>query len=319
VFALSIALVAMLGVWGARRYVLVPAAIASLMAIPVGTLRANPDGRVIYETETPYQYAQVVQHEDGSRALELNEGQARHSLYRPGTVLTGDYWDEFLVLPFASADRAPRRIAILGNAAGTTARAYGRLHPNTAVDGVEIDGKLSEIGRRYFDMRGPRLNVITQDARPFLRRTRQSYDSIFVDAYRQPYIPFYLATREFFELVEGALRPGGSVIVNVGQPEGSHALERVLAATMRTSFTTVLRDRAQRTNTLLLASDSSASAARLRANAERVHPSVSQLARDAAQRLEPALRNGEIYTDDRAPVEWLVDGSLFDYARGARE
>jgi hypothetical protein len=46
---------------------------------------------------------------------------------------------------------------------------------------------------------------------------------------------------------------------------------------------------------------------------------VKRLARDAAARLEPALGGGTIYTDDRAPVEWLVDGSLLDYAGGARE
>ncbi|MFL5827185.1 MAG: spermidine synthase [Thermoleophilaceae bacterium] len=317
-FALAIAVVAIVGVWPARRYVAVPAAIAILMLIPIGTLRANPNGRVIYETETPYQYAQVVQHSDGSRTLELNEGQARHSLYRPGTVLTGDYWDEFLVLPFAAADPPPGRIAILGNAAGTTARAYGRLYPGTAVDAVEIDGKLSEIGRRYFDMRGPRLHAITEDARPFLRRTKERYDSIFVDAYRQPYIPFYLATREFFELVRKRLRPGGSVIVNVGQPRGAHSLEKVLAATMRTSFTTVLRDQAMPTNTLLMGTDAPAGAGRLRANAKRVNPLVQSLAREAAGRLQPGLRGGDVYTDDHAPVEWLVDGSLLRYAEGSR-
>ena len=59
---------------------------------------------------------------DRERRLELNEGQAVHSLYRPGSFLTGDYWDEFLVLPFAVAGRPPRKVAILGNAAGTTAR-----------------------------------------------------------------------------------------------------------------------------------------------------------------------------------------------------
>jgi spermidine synthase len=42
--------------------------------------------------------------------------------------------------------------------------------------------------------------MVTEDARPFLRRTLGRYDSIFLDTYRQPYIPFYLTTREFFAL-----------------------------------------------------------------------------------------------------------------------
>ena len=35
---------------------------------------------MLYETETPYQYARVVQEPDGARRLELNEGQAVHSV-----------------------------------------------------------------------------------------------------------------------------------------------------------------------------------------------------------------------------------------------
>jgi hypothetical protein len=52
-----------------------------------------------------------------------------HSLYRPGSYLTGDYWDDFLVLPLAVRPAPPRRIAILGNGAGTTGRAYGHYFP----------------------------------------------------------------------------------------------------------------------------------------------------------------------------------------------
>ena len=222
IFALAIAVVA---VWGLRplgRWALAPAAIAVLIALPVGTLKADTDGsgRVIHEAETEYQYARVIEEDDGSRILELNEGQADHSLCRaecdagpggprnPASVLTGDYWDGHLVLNFAGRDRAPRRVAILGNAAGTTSRAYEEFFPDTRVDGVEIDSELSEIGRRYFDMNNPRLHLYHEDARPFLRRTDARYDVISVDTYRQPYIPFYVTTREFFETVRDRLAAG---------------------------------------------------------------------------------------------------------------
>ena len=57
-------------------------------------------------------------------------------------------WDGHLVLGFAGLERPPRRVAILGNAAGTTSRAYEEFFPPpTRVDGVEIDAELSEIGR----------------------------------------------------------------------------------------------------------------------------------------------------------------------------
>ena len=57
---------------------------------------------MIWDRETEYQYARVIERPDGERRLELNEGQAVHSVYRPGEWLTDDYWDEMLVLPFAA-------------------------------------------------------------------------------------------------------------------------------------------------------------------------------------------------------------------------
>ena len=118
-----------------------------------GDDEAADDGRVLFETETPYQYARVVERPDGTRRLELNEGQAIHSLWRPGTVLTGGYWDGFLVLPFATGTgKPPERIAALGTAGGTVPRAYAHYFPDTRIDAVDIDPELFAIGRRYFGL-----------------------------------------------------------------------------------------------------------------------------------------------------------------------
>jgi spermidine synthase len=311
-FALAAGLVAALGLgW---RYLAVPAALAGVIAIPVGTVKGTDDGTVLHEAETEFQYARVVEQEDGDRALELNEGQAVHSLYRPGTYLTGDVWDGYLVLPFAGLRHTPERIAILGNAAGTTARAYGHYFPDTQVDGVEIDGELTEIGRRYFDLDNPNLRVYHEDARPWLRQSDGSYDAIMVDAYRQPYIPFYLATREFFELARDRLAPGGVVIVNAGHPEGNDDLEEVLGRTMAEVFPTVIRDPIESTNTLLLGTDAPASAAGLRREAGDLPRGLRELAHGSAARIGPRLEGGRVYTDDRAPVEWLIDRSILGYA-----
>jgi spermidine synthase len=312
VFALALALVAAAGLgW---RFAALPAALALAIAAPVGTIKAADTGRVLYEVETTHQYARVVERPDGARVLELNEGQAVHSLYRPGSYLTGDYWDGHLVLPFAARPRPPARIAILGNAAGTVARAFGRFFPRTAVEAVEIDAELTELGRRFFDLRNPQMEVFAEDARPWLERSAGGYDAIMVDAYRQPYIPFYLATREFFELAAERLAPGGMAIVNVGHPEGAGELERVLGRTMAAAFRRVLRYPIEPTNTLLVASQGPLSPQRLRRRAASLPRPLRASALEAAATLEPRLPGGEVYTDDRAPVEWLIDSSLLEYA-----
>ncbi len=264
-FALLLALAAAAGA-GSWRFLVVAGIIAGLLAIPPAAIGADVSGaRVIYATETPYQYARVLQFPSGERWLQLNEGVAVHSLYRPGSYLTGGYWDDFLVLPFAERSAPPRRIAILGDAAGTVARAYGHYFPRTRVDAVELDGELTAIGRRLFALRGPRLHLYTADARPWLEMSRARYDAIFLDAYRQPYIPFYLLTREFFSLMRQHLAAGGMVIVNVGHIPGSDSLEKVVSATLRAVFGVVVRDVVSGTNSLVVASAQPLSFARLAA------------------------------------------------------
>jgi spermidine synthase len=315
-FAVALALVAAAGLgW---RYLAVPAAMAGVIAIPVGTVKAaGEEGeRVIFEQETPTQYLRVLEQADGDRVLELNEGVAEHSFYRPGSYLTDNYWDALLVLPFTRLAQAPMRVAILGNAAGTSARGYGHYFPAAEVDGVEIDPELAEVGRRYFDMHNPNLTVHDADARPWLRAADGGYDVIIVDAYRQPYIPFYLATREFFELVRDRLASGGLVIVNVGHPEGNDDLERVVGRTMADVFPTVLRDPVEEDNTELIGSVAPASAAGLHEAGAGLPTDLQQRATIEASRIGPRLSGGGVYTDDEAPVEWLIDRSILGYAAG---
>jgi spermidine synthase len=312
IFALLIALVAVAGL--GLRFAPAPALLALALALPVGVVKASEEGEVIYEAETETQYAQVVQYDDGERVLELNEGQAIHSLIKPGTYLTGRYWDGLIVLPFAALDRPPKRVAILGNAAGTAARMYGHYFPRTRVDGVEIDGELTDIGRRYFDLGGPNLHTYTADARPWLRQSDSDYDVIVVDAYRQPYIPFYLATREFFQLVRDKLAPGGTVIVNVGHPEGNDDLEKAIGATMADVFPTVLRDPIEQANTLMLGTTGDASMEKELAAVGTLPDDLRNLAVAEADRIGPRLPGGDVWTDDKAPVEWLIDKSILGYA-----
>jgi spermidine synthase len=312
VFAVALALVALVGL-GRGIFAAAPLVLAALIAIPTGTVKAQDGIVILDEAETEYQYARVERTSGGTVRLQLNEGLAIHSMRRPGSYLTGDYWDDMLVLPFATQPGPPAKVAILGNAAGTTARAFGHYFPGTVVDAVEIDSELTRLGKRWFDLREtPNLRVHTADARPYLRRSPGGYDAILVDAYRQPYIPFYLATREFFALVADRLTASGSVIVNVGHPEGSDKLEKVLTATMREAFGHVVRVPTQSTNTMLVGSRVEPTAAALSRAA--LPAELRDAAEGTASVLADGLGGGEVYTDDHAPVEWLIDASILKVA-----
>lgn len=93
-------------------------------------------------------------------------------------------------------------------------------------------------------------------------------------------------------------------------PESDDGLEKALSATLAAVFTHVARDPAQDVNTQVLASDSPLTSQALRAAARTMPAALKQTALGASQRLAPPLQGGDVWTDDRAPVEWLIDGSI---------
>jgi Methyltransferase domain len=299
------------------RYLVVAGALAALVIVPPGAVKAHAG--LMHEETSFYQYIQVVERQDGRRALYLNEGVAVHSVWRPDTVLTGGVWDAFLALP-PLLGRSLERVAILGNAGGTTARALGVFYPNAEVDGVELDPAVTAVGRRYFGLDdNPRLTVYDADARPFLRSTDQRYDLIVVDAYHQPYVPFYLATREFFRLVRERLTPGGIVALNVAAVPDDKRLVHAIGGTLAAELPQVLEWPALRFNTLVLGLTAPVRqpelAQRLGTGPVQLAPLRALLARDA----RPLTTSSRPWTDDRAPVEWLTDRMIISYAaRGGR-
>jgi spermidine synthase len=296
-----------------RRALAAAAAVAALVLVPPGAVKRSSG--LLYESESPYQYVSVLRDSDGSRVLELNEGLVAHSVWRRGTVLTGGYWDLFLLLP-PLLDHPPARMLVIGNAGGTVARAYGRFYPRVRIDGVEIDPAVTRAARRFLGLGdNPRLRVVTADGRPYLALTKRRYDLIVVDAYRQPYIPFYLATREFFELVREHLRPGGIVALNVAAVPGDDRLSRAIGTTLLAVFPQAWRWRPLRFNDLLLALDRPVSRAELLRRARRVEGPAASLVPLFRRRLARVRPSGPPLTDDRAPVEWLTDRMLLEQIR----
>ncbi len=299
------------------RYLVVAAVLVVLVVIPPGAVKAKEG--LLHEETSYHQYIQVVEEDDGRRLLYLNEGIAVHSVWREDSVLTGGVWDAFLALP-PLLGRDLRRVAILGNAAGTTARALGVYYPEADIDGVELDPAVSRVGRRYFGLEdNPRLTVHDADARPFLRSTDELYDLVIVDAYHQPYVPFYLATREFFRLVRERLAPGGIVALNVAAVPDDHRLVEAIGTTLGSELPQVVEWPVLRFNTIVLGLSSPLEPAELRRRL-RSGPAELALLRDLlARQARPLPASGRTWTDDRAPVEWVTDRMIISFAaRGGR-
>lgn len=292
---------------------------------------------LVYQGESAYNFIQVVQDAD-SHAYELllNEGHAIHSIYYPQEAatnqpLTRGPWDYFVLGPYftpGARTTSVHDVCFVGLAAGTGARrmtqAFG---PNLQIDGVEIDPKIVEVGQRYFAMTEPNLHVIIEDGRYYLKATTKRYDVVAVDAYKQPYIPFQLTTKEFFTEARDHLNPNGTLIVNAGRSATDYRLVEVISQTMRAVYPHVFTiDTQNYTNTMVIGSlDPNATLADFtrNINAEAlVNPNspVVSVGNAALQygKMAEVPPGPMVFTDDLAPVEDLVDRIILDYARNGK-
>ena len=240
VFAGTLLVVALVGLWlssgwkGVLPFLLMPLLILAVALVNDYRIKSTP-GQV-YETESAYNYIEVLQKGE-SVYLRLNEGQGIHSEYNPNQLFYGGPWEEFLVAPMFNPEFSTskvQRIAIVGLAAGTTARQATAVYGGIPIDGYEIDPKIVEVGQKYFAMTMPNLNVYVVDGRWGLEHSPYKYDIIAVDAYRPPYIPPHLTTQEFFKICADHLTENGVLAINVGRAPKDRRLINDLAATIRT-------------------------------------------------------------------------------------
>ena len=282
---------------------------------PSGT---GDGGRLLEEHESAYNYIQVVRAGQETQ-LVLNEGLGIHSIYNPNAVLTQGPWDYFMVAPyFNNPPFTPdqvKRVGIIGLGAGTSAHEFTAAYGPIPIDGVEIDSKIVEMGRKYFHMNEPNLNVVVQDGRYFLSTTQNKYDVIGIDAYQQPYIPFQLVTTEFFHEVRAHLSSTGVAVINVGRTSEDYRMVDAMAQNMKTVFPNVYIVDTQRfSNSLIIATNSPTRFENFRNNTnELTNPLLQQVANTALRygSMREQLQSHVFFTDDLSPVEQMTDQVIF--------
>ena len=130
---------------------------------------------------------------------------------------------------------------LIGAAAGTVPGLYTTIYGSLPITGIELDPEILSVGQDYFGANWPNYTAVAADGRRWLAQQPPTtrFDVIAVDAYRPPYIPFHLTTREFFTSVRDHLDDDGVVAINVGRTPTNFALVDAMAATLRQVFPTV--------------------------------------------------------------------------------
>jgi spermidine synthase len=104
----------------------------------------------------------------------------------------------------------------IGFGGGRTSWYLHRFLPDVHVTSVELDPVVEELARKYFGIKDePNFTLVSRDGRSFLADSKDRYDIILIDAYRGPFVPFHLLTKEFYQIVKEHLSDGGVVAQNV--------------------------------------------------------------------------------------------------------
>jgi SAM-dependent methyltransferase len=178
---------------------------------------------------SPYQKLTIIEHPDHNYTVEVN-----NSAYMTVGNVSSDYLDAHPQvakdIQFSSYDSPFRfaakkdRVLVVGAGAGNDVAAAlrsGALH----VDAVEIDPTIQSIGARLHpehSYQSPKVKVIINDARNFLRSQSQKYDVIVFglldshtgfSSYSNMRIDNYVYTTEAFRSARDLLAPGGILIL----------------------------------------------------------------------------------------------------------
>jgi predicted membrane-bound spermidine synthase len=110
-----------------------------------------------------------------------------------------------------------KKTLMIGGSGYAFPKFYLKKYPDAQIDVVEIDPGLTEIAKEHFNLiPDPDLNIIHEDGRTYLNRTKQNYDAILVDAYKSMItIPFQLTTSEAIQKTYDALSNDGVVMANI--------------------------------------------------------------------------------------------------------
>ena len=274
--------------------------------------------QVVFDRISKYNHIRVYD-QRGIRTLSFSGSQeSRMSLTNS---LQGHFeYTEYFHMPWLWNDRI-NRVLMIGLGGGSAQRSFLHYHPDVHIDTAELDPVVVQVARTYFQLpESTHLKIHETDGRVFLRRTTNQYDLIVLDAYSSSrygsFIPYHLATREFFELAKARLTENGVLAYNViGTIQGWKAdtvgtVHRTLHAVFPRVY---MFPSTESLNVVLIAtkSDQQYTRARLQEEVQKLaqqKPLLPSFQRRTLQFMEtahPGAARSRILTDNRAPTDHL--------------
>jgi spermidine synthase len=283
--------------------------LACLYLLPATPAQAAADDQTLYEGDSIYHHITISQN-GGERCMVFGRKrdlrQTCVNLARPDDSIfeyTSMMFAGFLFRPDA------KKVCLIGLGGGYIPTVF-RMHlPQVQLQTVEVDPHVEKLAKQYFSFAVPPGQTLAiDDGRQFLKKSRERYDQIWLDAFNSDYIPAHMTTKEFLKLVKSRLNDGGIVIQNVF---GGNNLYDAQIATFRSVFARVFVFEGQKSGSrIIVASDRPAfEPAGLRKQAEKWGGKIGRIdliAEAGKCVIAPAPKDAPILTDDYNPANLLL-------------
>ena len=110
----------------------------------------------------------------------------------------------------------PERVLMIGLGGAGFHRLFHHVFPTSLLQSVELDPKVDELARVHMGFApNDRTPVAIMDGRLFVKRSRESWDWLILDAFRGGYVPPHLKTQEFYRECAARLSDRGVFITNL--------------------------------------------------------------------------------------------------------
>jgi spermidine synthase len=208
----------------------------------------------------------------------------------------------------------PKRVLMIGLGGAGFHRLFSAAYPDALLHTVELDEKVFELCQTRMQFK-PTANtpVTIMDGRMFVKRDRQQWDWLILDAFRGGFVPPHLKTEEFYRECAARLTDRGVFVSNL------HATSQLYYSDLKTIQKVfpqvVLFEVLGRGNVIACAvkykdpiiTDS----AKWPTPANVTEPvfagrlDMAKIRGEQTLLPAPQMRNAKILTDDFAPVEYL--------------
>lgn len=190
-----------------------------IFVLSLNILNINLEQKDIIDVDTAYNRVWIYDYYESktnkeARMMGINN-ENHSSMYLHSDELANEYLKYYDLAEYFKPGF--KKTLLLGGAGYSYPKYFLEKFPESTIDVVEIDAKITELARKYFRLKeDPRLTIYHEDGRVYLNRTKEKYDTILGDAFGSHYsLPYQLTTKEAVQKKYDILNDDGVVILNI--------------------------------------------------------------------------------------------------------